>query len=643
MTLFNQINSLLFGLFLLVMSSLVYFQFTETKEFMVNQMESDLNNASTSLSLMLKPHLELGDDVTIETLVNVVFEGGFYQQVKLTWIADQKEQVWNNPIIIDDVPQWFIDLELFEPQSKETIITSGWLQLATLKIESNPAIGYRELWRIMNDTALTLSALFLLSVFLMRIRLKVILKPLNTVGVHAQEIAQRKFSPDMPLPKTAELKSVVSAINSMSGQLKQVFKTLDEEVNSLKHDKLVDPISALPNRLYLTGQLNSWLSQPGFGGLMLLRLDWLDEIHRKFGYQLRDQTIKIFAKTLLESLPKNQDTVIARIAKNEFAFLVASAERKQIQEYLQMLIRLINQEMLKAEFEPNQGFAIGVSERVAGVTRSVFLAQADNALQKAFDENKISSWFYIDNQQELSREQWRKRLTTAIADNQFTFQWQPVHCTENETVLHREVYCRLTIDKKTVTAGQFMPYIEQLSLGEKLDRCLLDSIKKQKILTINNEPIAVNLARESLVSLEFHSWLSDYLAALADPSKLYFELPESGITGNLQACITLCDIIEKGGAKFGVDNCGRQMGSLDYLQKIKPYFIKLDLSLSCYDQEGSEDNQQNLELCRALVNIARGLEIKVIMTGIEDTKQLKAAKLLRTDGYQGYIAPPVEI
>ena len=54
MTLFNQINSLLFALFLLVMSSLVYFQFTETKSFMVNQMDSDLNNTVTSLSLMLK-------------------------------------------------------------------------------------------------------------------------------------------------------------------------------------------------------------------------------------------------------------------------------------------------------------------------------------------------------------------------------------------------------------------------------------------------------------------------------------------------------------------------------------------------------------------------------------------------------------
>ncbi len=98
MTLFNQINSLLFALFLLVMSSLVYFQFTETKAFMVNQMESDLNNTVTSLSLMLKPHLETGDEATVDTLVNVIFEGGFYRKVNLTWLADQKVQEWENGI-----------------------------------------------------------------------------------------------------------------------------------------------------------------------------------------------------------------------------------------------------------------------------------------------------------------------------------------------------------------------------------------------------------------------------------------------------------------------------------------------------------------------------------------------------------------
>jgi EAL domain-containing protein (putative c-di-GMP-specific phosphodiesterase class I) len=43
------------------------------------------------------------------------------------------------------------------------------------------------------------------------------------------------------------------------------------------------------------------------------------------------------------------------------------------------------------------------------------------------------------------------------------------------------------------------------------------------------------------------------------------------------------------------------------------------------------------------VNIGRGLNIKVIVTGIEDDKHLTTIMTLRTDGYQGYILPPVDI
>jgi len=643
MTLYNQINSLLFALFLLVMSSLVYFQFTETKSFMNNQMESDLNNTITSLSLMLKPHLETGDEATVDTLVNVIFEGGFYKQVSLTWLSDQRQQQWTNPVLVDKVPQWFLDLSIFDAQSKEVTITSGWLQLATLKIESNPAIGYRELWRIMNDTIIVLSILFLVSIAVLRLRLRRILRPLHQVAEHARDVSLRKFNPDMPLPVTTELKEVVVAINSMSGQLKQVFDTLDEEVSALKHDKLCDPVSQLPNRLYLTGQLTSWLGEPGFGALLLADMDWLEEIHSKYGFQVRDQTIQLLAKKLTENLPQSSETLVARISNTEFAFLMRKADKEQISEYLQSLIRLINQEMLNVGCEPNQQFSVGVSERSEGVTRVEILSQADNALQQALNENKRSHWFFVNNEQELSREAWRSQLMEAINGNKFLFEWQPIQRCRDDQIIHREIYCQLEVAGKVVRAGQFMPHIERLSLGHQLDRCLLESINKNNLLHVKREPIAVNLSRESIANPDFHGWLATFLSTINMPEKLHFEFSEAGVTQNIESCLHLCEIIMKSGAQFGIDNCGRQMGALTYLQQIQPQYIKLDMSLSCYNNEENEQNQPNLELCRALVNIARGLNIKVIMTGIEDDKHLHTIKPLRAEGYQGYIMPPVAI
>jgi diguanylate cyclase (GGDEF)-like protein len=616
------------------MSSLVYFQFTQTRDFMNQQMESDLNNTITSLGLMLKPHIESGDIATAETLVNVIFEGGFYRKVTLKWLADDKEQIWENPIIIKGVPQWFIELDLFENQKKESLITSGWMQLATLEIEGHPALGYRELWRVMNDTVMILSLLFIISIFTLRIRLNRILKPLHDVAIQAKQIAQRKFGNDIELPKTSELRDVVGAINSMSGQLKQIFSTLDNEVDVLTKDKLTDQVSGLPNRQYLSAQINNWLNEPGIGGLILAKFDWLEDVHSKYGYQGRDEIIKILSKRMQSELPEIADCIIARIANTEFAFLITKAEQNKIELYLQSLIRLINQEIIKAGCTPNTRFALGVSQRIESMKSSDLLAQSDNALQQAQRDNKISHWIDSEQPQKYTREQWRKKLEDSINNNYFVFQWQPIRGMKNKEIIQREIFCRLNVDEQLVTASEFMPFIELLSLGAQLDKCLLNAIDKQNILALAEEGIAINLTHDSLLDPSFMSWLADYLTQSSYPERILFELPESAVITSFDKCDQLADVIRIAGAQIGIDQCGRQLGSMDYLQKLQPNYIKLDQSFAYY-----EKTNQNKELCRALLNVAKGLNIDVIITGIEDEEQLAHFNLLKADGYQGYISP----
>lgn len=638
MTLFRQINSLLFGLFLLVMVSIVYFQFSQTKDFMQQQMQSDLNNTSTSLSLMLKPHLETGDMAQVETLVNVIFEGGYYRKVTLTWLANNKQQTWENPLIIDTVPKWFSSLELFEKQTKQSLITSGWMQLATLEVEAHPGLGYQKLWGTMNDTLMVLSFLFLVSIFVLRWRLNSILKPLHDIATHAKGIAKRKFSGDMALPSTSELKDVVISINSMSEQLKSVFQNLDNEVDNLRKDSQIDKVSMLPNRQYLTGQLTGWLSEPAHGGLILAKFDWLDEIHSKYGYQVRDETIKLLADEMQQQLPKVAESVIARIANNEFAFLITKGETEEITSYVQSLVRMINQEMSKAGCEPNTGYFIGIGQRLEDMSPSELLSQADNALQQAKTESKTIQWFDSKNQQRFSREQWRDKLSKAIHSNQFAFQWQPIHKLLGNDVMQREVYCRLHVENQVLNAGVFMPYIELLSLGAELDKCILKSIINQMLLVKTHEPIAVNLTSDSVKDPKFHQWLAMFLQSNQDSEKIQFEIPESVVSSNMNECISLAETIRNYGSQFGIDQCGRRIGSLNYLQEIRPDYVKLDQSFSFYSK-----TEQNSELCRALVNVAKGLNIHVIVTGIEDEKQLENFKPLSPQGYQGFIYPPQEI
>jgi len=638
MTLFRQIYALLFGLFLLTIASVAYVQFSQTQNFLSTQMESDLNNVSNSLGLMLTPVLEAGDDAGAETLVNVIFEGGYYQQIKLTWLVDGKQQVWNNTIEVEDVPQWFIDLHLFNTIKKESTITSGWLQLATLEITAHPGFGYHELWRTMSDIVILFSILFLIAIIFARVGLSWILKPLNNLSIHATKIASRQFGPDMPTPKTTELKQLVNAFNSMSAQLKQVFNSLDEEVSALRKKNLVDQVSDLPNRQYMVSRVNGWLSEPSTGALYLVKMDWLEQVYSQYGFQVRDETIRILAQKLQHHQDEISPSVIARIAAYEFAFLVEDCEHDQLTKYLQSLIRTVNKEIAKSGCKPNEQFYIGVAERLGQMTVSDILAQADNALQQSIKDGKVFHWFENTQKQLFTREQWRTNLIQAINHKKFQFRWQPIQLCAKDEICQRELYCQLQIGETTLHAGQFMPYVELLSLGTMLDRCLIETVNENRLFERNYERVAINLTYQSIGDTHFHMWLKQFLRANKYPERICFDIPEASAYSDIESCKNLCKVIRDSGAHFGIDHFGRQFGSMAYLQSLRPNYVKLDQSLAYI-----ENNQPNNELCRALVNIAKGLDIQVIATGIQDASQLTRFTELRVDAYQGFIVPPVSI
>jgi len=208
----------------------------------------------------------------------------------------------------------------------------------------------------------------------------------------------------------------------------------------------------------------------------------------------------------------------------------------------------------------------------------------------------------------------------------------------SEVIIQRELYCRLSIDNNIVSAAEFMPFIELLSLGGQLDRCLLETIEQQKIMAQTKQPVAINLTHDSLQEPEFAQWLTKFLQQSKHTPQMLFEMPESALISSFEQCQKLTEIIRSAGARVGVDQCGRQMGSLDYLQKLQPHYIKLDQSFAYYEKL----NQGN-EMCRALINVANGLNIEVIITGIENEEQLQHFTSLRADGYQGYISAPEDI
>jgi GGDEF domain-containing protein len=249
------------------------------------------------------------------------------------------------------------------------------------------------------------------------------------------------------------------------------------------------------------------LHEPGFGGLILAKFDWLEDIHSKYGYQGRDQINKELSERMQAELPGIAGGVIARIANTEFAFLLTKSEYHQIETYLKTLIRIINQKITKAGCIANSKFALGVSQQIDNMQPSDLLSQSDNALQQALKEGKISHWFDAQQPQKYCREQWRTKLVDAINKSYFMFQWQAVNDMHSDNIIQRELYCRLNTDDKVVSASKFMPFIELLSLGGQLERCLQDPEFAQWLGFLQQSKHAPQMLFKMPESIFIHSFI----------------------------------------------------------------------------------------------------------------------------------------
>ena len=224
MTLYRQLLVTMLLLFAMLFVTAYSVQFSSTRSYLAQQQQTTVINTITSLGLALTPYLETGDTLGAESVINAIFDGGFYRKVQLNLLAVDQQIIREHTAIPREVPEWFVNLGLFEGARHEAVLTSGWLQLGQLYVEGHPGQAYYELWQGMSRLATWFVGCFVLVWGLLVLALRYLLKPLHDIEAQAREIELHHFGKAIPLPSTRELREVVSAINNMAGKLEIQFK-----------------------------------------------------------------------------------------------------------------------------------------------------------------------------------------------------------------------------------------------------------------------------------------------------------------------------------------------------------------------------------------------------------------------------------
>ena len=114
---------------------------------------------------------------------------------------------------------------------------------------------------------------------------------------------------------------------------------------------------------------------------------------------------------------------------------------------------------------------------------------------------------------------------------------------------------------------------------------------------------------------------------------LVLEVTESSFMKNSEAAIETLGELKKMGIKIAIDDFGTGYSSLGYLKRLPIDILKIDKSFVCDVTTDADD----AALVMAIITLAHNLSLEVVAEGVETEEQLKFLRLLKCDGWQGYL------
>lgn len=633
MPLSRQLVLSLFAIFLALFIGTVWISVSNTKTFIEHQLESHAQDTATSLGLSIAPYIGMDDVPLIETMVNAIFDRGYYSTIVLKNSEGIILIEKRDPVSQEQVPDWFINLFPLSPPVKQTEINDGWTIAGELSVQSNPGIGYQQLWENAVDSFELILLAFAVGLGLVWLLVRMVTIPILAVVKQAEAISQQKFDTVDLKPRTLELRIFIDAINLMSERLRDLFSRLTSQAERYREFAYSDGLTKVGNRRAFDLAFTQLLSDPEQANnnfLMFVRLSSLNHVNQNSGFLEGDAYIKTVCDILERNLRALTNTfTLYRLNGADFAVIFEEIDEAECFTISQQLIDQCNA-IEKSEYESGT-VHIGLGHFKFGDPPKNVLEQVDHALTSAFlNPNK---WQAVSQLQPTKNNNaWREQIKQLLTNDKTDFVSQPINSFSGE-LLYQEWFARIP-DPDTgdyLPMSQLIPATIKLDFSQQLDE-LVVRCAFGKLIRVN-DTIALNISRLSLLNPSFQTWLLNQLTQLgAKCANLVLEIPERALFGDIDNLVIFVNAIKRLGVRITIERFGAQIASLTHLRIIKPNYLKLDGRFT----KNINSQQDNQLFVHSLVNIAHGLEIKVIAEQIETREESETLQAMNIDYIQGY-------
>jgi EAL domain-containing protein (putative c-di-GMP-specific phosphodiesterase class I) len=146
--------------------------------------------------------------------------------------------------------------------------------------------------------------------------------------------------------------------------------------------------------------------------------------------------------------------------------------------------------------------------------------------------------------------------------------------------------------------------------------------------------LSINLLPQDLARADYDRWLlAEISAAGLSPERVTVEITEGSLVSDPVAAAGRLSRLRAAGVRVAVDDFGTGYASLAYLISLPLDTLKIDRGLIADVVGGSRDRI----VVKALIALARELQLQVVVEGVEDPAQLALLQEWGCDLYQGFL------
>lgn len=399
-----------------------------------------------------------------------------------------------------------------------------------------------------------------------------------------------------------------------------------------------DPLTGLPNRNAFATYHEAEVQTGRLLAAVALDLDGFKLVNDTWGHVFGDKLLVQVAQRLEAAVRHKPGALVARLGGDEFVVLTHPRQAREAQAFAEKVLAEVTRpydiDGSKVTIGATAGLALADRNRWDAMT---LMADADLAQNEAKSNSKGSVGLY--NAKLRQGVERRMRLENALRDaigrGEIVPNYQVQVDLHTGGVVGVEALARWQHPEHgSVSPAEFIPIAEASGQIAQIGQYMIEQACRDAMLLPDDIQVAVNLSVIQIMQGQVVETVAKALLASGLPAnRLKLEVTESVLMVNPKRVIEVLGALRARGVAIALDDFGTGFSSLSYLSTFRWDELKIDRSFL----KNLDEDPLGLAIIQAILVLAKELDAKVIVEGIESRKQVQLLEQTGCHVGQGFL------